>query len=503
MVRQRIASSVLLTRGSGPELELFLVRRSKRLRFFGGYAAFPGGVVDRGDELDGPDGDGTHRRCALRELFEETGVLAAGLGPGQSRAERETLRRALLDDDDPGNDAWYALLEGVRRASDGVRPFARLTTPPFAPVLYRTRFLHVALPQGEVPEVWPGELDSGEFLRPARILERWLAGELLVAPPVLYLIETLAAAPDLEAFFAAVEGDSARLEAGALHPVRNTPGIVMAPLATPTLPPATTTNCYVVGTRELFVVDPATWEPREQERLFQLLDERCATQGARVAGVLVTHHHRDHVGAVAATSQRYDVPVHAHAETLARLPAGFRPGRALADGARVDLGQAPDGSPDWQLTALFTPGHDRGHLCFLESRYAALLAGDLVSTLSTIVIDPPEGHLATYLASLERVRNAEIGMIYPAHGVPARDGRALLRRYLAHRAEREAALVRGLERGLESRADLARHVYADVDERMLPLAERSLLAGLLKLADEGRAREQSPASDRWRLVEVP
>ena len=85
---------------------------------------------------------------------------------------------------------------------------------------------------------------------------------------------------------------------------------------------------------------------------------------------------------------------------------------------------------------MHTPGHDRGHLVFLESRYGALIAGDLASTVSTILIEPPEGHLSTYLATLTRMAEVDFGHLYPAHGPAARDGRGLLRRYLRHRAMR-------------------------------------------------------------------
>jgi glyoxylase-like metal-dependent hydrolase (beta-lactamase superfamily II) len=219
--------------------------------------------------------------------------------------------------------------------------------------------------------------------------------------------------------------------------------------------------------------------------------------GARLAGILVTHHHQDHVGSVAALSRRYDLEVRGHALTLARLPGEWRRGAPLADEDELALGTAPDGSPGWKLRALHTPGHDRGHLAFLESRYGALLAGDLVSTLSTIVIDPPEGHMATYLASLARCLEEPLGAVHPAHGMARLDGRAVLRRYLEHRRAREAQLVAALGRGPRAAAELLPEVYADVVAELLPLAARSLAAGLEKLAEEGRAREDG---GRWRLV---
>ena len=151
---------------------------------------------------------------------------------------------------------------------------------------------------------------------------------------------------------------------------------------------------------------------------------------------------------------------------------------------------------DWKLTALHTPGHAPGHLAFRESRYGAILAGDLVSTVSTIVIDPPEGHLGTYLQSLERVRElmSEGEVLHPAHGPVAAEGRRVLERYIEHRVRREDALVRALEERPKVEEELVRLVYADVDEALFPIAARSLRAGLEKLREEGRAEETAPAS---------
>ena len=217
----------------------------------------------------------------------------------------------------------------------------------------------------------------------------------------------------------------------------------------------------------------------EQERLFALVDELLA-EGRELQAVLATHHHRDHTGAVAAMSRRYDVPVRAHELTLSRLEAGFRPGEPIADGDRIDLGQAPDGEPNWQLEAVFTPGHDRGHLCLRETRYDAVLVGDMLSTVSTIVIDPPEGHLRTYLASLERLLEIPMRTLYPAHGPAVPGGHALVADFLQHRAERERALVAALREGPATPAELVLAVYHEIDASLHPLACRSLIAGLCR-----------------------
>jgi 8-oxo-dGTP pyrophosphatase MutT (NUDIX family) len=390
----RPSSIVLLTRArtAGTTASVYLVERAPALSFFGGFHALPGGNVDPRDRgADRADGDERALAvCAARELFEETGVLLPGLARGLGAAERARLRNALIDDTADAARFWE-LVAAAPDALAALRPFGVLITPPFAPVRYRTRLYHLELPAGEEPAVIPGELSAGAFHAPADALASWRRGEVRIAPPVVFLLEELARRP-LEAALAHATAVCDDVERGALHPARCSPGILMVPLATPTIPPATTTNAYIVGAERLCVIDPATPDPADQARFFALLD-RLLAEGRRLGEILVTHHHADHVGAVAATARRYGLAVRAHARTLERLPddggVDFARGPALADGERLELGRAPDGRAGWGLTCHHTPGHDQGHMIFVEDRYRAALAGDLVSTLSTIVIDPP------------------------------------------------------------------------------------------------------------------
>lgn len=277
---------------------------------------------------------------------------------------------------------------------------------------------------------------------------------------------------------------------GAAFSLPAAPWIRVVPLRTPTLPPATHTNCYIIGDAARAVaIDPATPYPEEQARL----DAYVAAEGLTIAEVVLTHHHVDHVADAARLAARHGgVPVSAHAETAARLRARVAVTRTIDDGARLDYG--PRG-----LRALFTPGHAPGHLCFIDEAAGAMVAGDMVASVGTIIVEPDDGgDMRLYLESLRRMRREVDGgatTLLPAHGPPIVDGGARLDFYVAHRLEREARVAAALGDAPAEIAALVPAAYPDVPPAVYKLAERSLLAHLYKLAHEKRARRHDDG--RW------
>jgi glyoxylase-like metal-dependent hydrolase (beta-lactamase superfamily II)/8-oxo-dGTP pyrophosphatase MutT (NUDIX family) len=478
----RVASAVILWREGPRGREIFWVKRGGALRFAGGFQAFPGGRLDEADAhvpVAGFSGEeAALRACAAREIFEETGVLLA-TGPRPPKPELDAARRALLADAADFGDvlARHGLaLDGARLIEAG-----RWITPPQFPLRYDAHVFVAATPEGEAAEVWPGELTDGEWIVAADAEERWASGEVLLHPPNLWGVQCLArAAPP--ACLDALRAPPAT-EAFVTRRVEFQRGLFLAALRTPTLPPATHTNAWIpeLPGRALAVVDPGSPWPEEQAALDRVLAD-LAEEGLHLREVWLTHHHADHVGGVAALRARHEgLVVRTHRETAARLPAGAGPVAAVADG---DLLHGR-----WR--ALHTPGHAPGHLAFLDERTGALLAGDMVSTLSTIVIDPPEGDMAAYLTSLRRLRDLGPRTLFPAHGAPTQGAVAKLEEYLRHREQREERIVAALPGSLD---EVTTKAYDDAPSFMLPVAARSCLASLEKLAREGRVQLQG---DLW------
>jgi len=488
----RQASAVILRRHDAPRA-VYLVARNEKLAFFGGYWAFPGGVVDAEDVgLQAASADAAFVVAAARELFEETGVLCLHDAARVAPDECARLRRTLVDGAIRFTDI-AARYGGVQ--TERFVPVCRITTPSFAPVRYDTIFFTVDLEDGEEPTIEPGELTTGEFMTVERAFERWNAGEIAIVPPAIILLKLLAGTPDTHGFLEAGQRLTAEYARGKIQQVYFSPGVRKLTLFTETLPPADHTNAYLIGGEVLYLVDPGATRADEHARLFEALDEAIAT-GARLEAVLLTHHHADHMSAAPAVAARYGIPVWAHVETARALTGRVEIARTLEDGDRLPLGRSPDGRSDWMLEALHTPGHARGHLVFRESRYGAIVAGDMISTASTVVIEPPDGHMTTYLASLARLRALPKATLYPAHGPAQRDSHAVLDRYLTHRAMRERKIVAALVGEPRSLDEILSRAYDDVGPEVAALARLSLRAGLIKLVEDRVAVE---VGDRYRL----
>jgi len=280
---------------------------------------------------------------------------------------------------------------------------------------------------------------------------------------------------------------------GDLEPVA--PGVLRVALRTPTLPPATHTNCYVVGEREGWVVDPASPYTEEQELLDELLEEWEAT-GRRVKGIFLTHHHGDHVAGVNDLVARFrargrDLPVVAHPLTAQLL------GDAVPVTTFWDEGDSLVLDRTWRV--LHTPGHAPGHLCLLDASAGTLVCGDMVAGVGTILIDPREGSLREYLASLARLKALGLRSMLPSHGPVIEAPGLLIDVYVGHRHQRSASMEETLrEQGPLSPAGIVPYVYPELPPEATPLAAVQVLAHMLWLQEEGRV-QPAWAEGEWQV----
>jgi glyoxylase-like metal-dependent hydrolase (beta-lactamase superfamily II) len=258
------------------------------------------------------------------------------------------------------------------------------------------------------------------------------------------------------------------------------------------------TNTYLIGTTDVAVIDPGP----VMESHTRSIVEAVAERGGTIRWVAVTHHHPDHAPGAAALAEA------AGTEVIGYGPVGeFVPDRRVADGWVLH-------GPDFSLRALHTPGHASDHLCWLLEERELLFSGDHVMQGSTVVIHPPDGDMATYLASLRRLQGGRAGFvsIAPGHGRLIANPDEVISGIVDHRLEREEVVASALaELGAGTVDDLLGSVYADVTTEALPVARYSLWAHLLKLAGDGRARgaagdgtdpEANGLDATWRATET-
>jgi len=248
------------------------------------------------------------------------------------------------------------------------------------------------------------------------------------------------------------------------------------------------TQTYLLGAEEVAVIDPGPDIPEHLDALEGAIGER------RVAAILCTHTHRDHSPAAAPLAERTGAPIIGCAplalETVgpradASFDGDYSPDRVLADGEVVEVGAEP-------ITAVATPGHTSNHLCFAYR--GALFSGDHVMGWSTTVVFPPDGDMAAYMQSLDKLRQRDDRIYYPAHGPPVTNPQQYVRHLAGHRMQRETQILRLIRERARDIPDIVANAYPGLDPRLVTAAGGSVYAHLLDLQRRGLVQQQQ---DLW------
>ena len=249
------------------------------------------------------------------------------------------------------------------------------------------------------------------------------------------------------------------------------------------------TGAYVVGQGEVAVIDPG---PDLSEHVEALL---AGLAGERVTHILITHTHRDHSPAARVLQAATGAPTYGfgpHAGGNRGDPAveeggdwDFVPDVRLCDGDRIP-------GKGWLLEALHTPGHTSNHLCFALAESGVLFSGDHVMGWSTSVIAPPDGDMAAYMASLDKLLGRRDVVYWPTHGPAITVPQEHVRAFIAHRREREAGILECLRNGIERIDAIVDHLYVGLQPGLRRAAGRSVQAHLIDLVDRGLVESAGP-----------
>jgi glyoxylase-like metal-dependent hydrolase (beta-lactamase superfamily II)/8-oxo-dGTP pyrophosphatase MutT (NUDIX family) len=543
----RQAASLIVLRDSPRGPEVLMLRRAERPGDQNsGAAVFPGGLLDPADGAiaplcDGVDSAAANARlelaegglnywiAAVRECFEEAGLLFATDAQGRRVAlderpadELRALREALHGNRMGMSDLCERL--GVRIDLGALDYYSHWLTPLGMPKIFDTRFFITRAPEGQTARHDETETVELLWLTPAEALDKTRGLKLVNVTSVT--LKALAAFGSAQAAIDAARaqasvplirprlattpqgrrpimpGEWAYAEIGRLDPEGRghvstdlAPGVpvwlsprvlrVTAPNGSMMTGPGT--NSYYVGVPggdDWTLIDPG---PDDEAHVRALL----AAAPGPVRRILVTHTHKDHSPAAAALKAATGATTHgrvaAHPEWQDNE---FRPDRVLGHGDRLALGEGVT------LRVLHTPGHASNHLCYLLEEEKLLFTGDHIMQGSTVVINPPDGDMAVYLASLRLLLAEDLDWLAPGHGFLIDQPHAAVNKLIAHRLQREAKVLAAVQQlGPAPEAALLAQVYADTPAHLHGVALRSLRAHLQKLEAEGRVHMAD--DERW------
>jgi len=260
----------------------------------------------------------------------------------------------------------------------------------------------------------------------------------------------------------------------------------------------TGTGVYIIGDKDVAVIDPGPAMPEHRAALDKALE------GRRVTHVLMTHHHIDHSPLAIPLARDHGCEVYGYGLQIrppeggeVRLEAGddlsFKPD------VEIRCGDVIEGN-GWTIEAIHTPGHTSNHMCFDLREENTLFSGDHIMGWSTSVVSPPDGHMGNYLDSLERIKARHFDRIWPTHGPCIENVDEFVGAYIDHRLARESQIMGALESGLSGIMEIVAKLYVDVDKRLHPAAAHSVLSHLIHMRETGRviADEADGLKTRYR-----
>ena len=547
----RAAATIVVVRDGADGIEVLLSRRAERGDHNSGAWVFPGGIVDAADRLSHacctglddaaasarlglPEGGLDYYVAAVRECFEESGLLFAV----DANAELVTL------DHEAGArlGVWRGPLHrnersmgelcehaGLKLAVDRLAYLSHWLTPLGRAKRFDTRFFVAAVPFGQTAAFDGTEMVEQLWLRPGDALAR--STELKLMTPTQKTLEQIGRFDTTDVLLAwamaprevsltmprigsgsqgmrpVLPDEHAFDELGRLDPaghgtasyeiqpgaaVRLSPRVIRVTANNGSMMTGPGTNTYLLGggaANEWAVIDPG---PLDDAHLEAILN---AAPGP-IRWIFVTHTHNDHSPA--------SLPLKARtgAQLLGRVAGhpewqdtAFIPEVTLQGGERFEL-PGPDGQTT-TLRAIHTPGHASNHICYLLEEEKLLFTGDHVMQASTVVINPPDGDMSAYVASLRTLLDEDLDWLAPGHGFLMARPRQAMQGIIEHRLRREVKVIGALrEIGPAAEDALLAVVYSDVPTRLHPMALRSLRAHLYKLRDEATAGQ---TDGRWAM----
>ena len=259
----------------------------------------------------------------------------------------------------------------------------------------------------------------------------------------------------------------------------------------------TGTGTFIVGTKELAVIDPG---PIDNNHLNAII-KACGK--SKISHIIITHTHNDHSPLSKSLQKKTGAPIYSFlnknmdTKTDNQFEEGydnsFKPDIVIKDGDLIK-------GYDWTLEAIHTPGHTSNHMCYGLEEKLILFTGDHIMGWSTTVIVPPDGNMTSYIESLKKVLNYKYKIFYPTHGGPITKPKQFVNALIAHRLMRQTQIINELSKNNLTIKEMVIKFYKTTDKRLWPAAEKSILANLLSLKDKGVVVDEDNKKVKWKVI---
>ena len=462
----RPSASLIVSRLNSGKEEILLCHRVSEVPSFPDFWAFPGGGVSRVDRKVAEENpswlahteDPVSTITLLRELVEEVGFSPDG--KGSLELVDSEIQNSICND----KNMWsYFVRENILKISNfNSQIIAERTMPPLAPIRFTNTFHHLSIGNSRIKPRFPeglSEFDEYKWWQPKDLLNSWLEHEVRLPPPQVTLTRDIVHAIDkYGSLISAFEKLSENPSKG-YHILEFAPGVECLPLPTQTLPPATHTNCYILGVSggERVIVDPAA-KSKEALEILKMKVEEIESTGSKIIATIFTHKHPDHIGNLIEISEIYQAPIWASKETLEIIPK-CETDKILKEGDIFELNYK-DESVYWKI--IETNGHCPGHICLAGD--AGIISGDNVAVIGTILVPSSDGDMNQYLDGLVKMKDLNPPLLFPGHGPFSANPQRLLNRYINHRSKRHQAVYDAVKNNHFKLELIAKIAYQDTPD---------------------------------------
>lgn len=443
-------SAVFVTKSS-----VFFIKRQNYLPVFPGYYATPGGKVDKTDseiELTGAIWPKSIQAKILHALIREV---------------KEELN--------------YDLLQGIESGEvEMIDDIGVAITPEFNPYRFKNYYLKITLNHEINFDIDKNEAEFGEWNSPAELYNKYLEGRMLAVPPAVMILKTLKA--NLQ-HSTAIDMSLPYDPETEVPMIESIFGVQQFLPLSETFPPANRTNSFIIGDGGVdapkLLIDPSPKDELELKKFIKSITP------IGFDAIFLTHHHPDHYKYAADIAREFKVRIELSNDTFQRIKK--RSGENYFENIQLVFRKEGDivtKSLGSDVSVYEVPGHDEGQLALAPSNLNWFLAGDLIQTVGTVVIQAPEGDMKKYFESLKKVISLNPKTVIPSHGIII-GGIFKLEETLKHRQMREDQILKLYNDG-RSREEMIKLLYIGLEEYLIPYAKRTTDAHIKKLSDEGK-----------------